>query len=478
VAVVIPLRTDAADPFLDELERTRDRLLRKLRVQRRHGSALWAWYHGEQPAPVVSAQYRPAYRLFLELARTPWARLVVDAIAERLRVDGFRAGAGGDAEEDAAWRLYLDSALDSDEWLVYTEALITGRGYVSVSRVGNAPPSIAPESGFEITHEAEPGNRRTVQAAIKLYPLAWGGLDFACELYRPEATYRWLTSLEKELEDGTFPIDRETDVSSLRWEEDDPFETTNPAGLVPVVPFENRATVLGGGVSELEDCIPILRRIDKLTLDKLMTSEFASFRQRWATGLEVPKDESGNPIEPYSAAVSKLWVSESSDTKFGTFDSSDLKQYLEAIDADIAALAAISRVPAHYLIQTSLANPPSAESLVAAESGLVAKVRERQRRFGNSWETAIKLAFLLGGETTFATDTTLEVVWADAEMRNPAQVADAAVKLQAIGVPRDALFEYVGATPQQIDEWSRQSAAEELAAAALAPVAPPVSAES
>jgi hypothetical protein len=65
----------------------------------------------------------------------------------------------------------------------------------------------------------------------------------------------------------------------------------------------------------------------------------------------------------------------------------------------------------------------------------------------------------------------MEVVWQDAEMRNPAQVADAAVKLMTIGVPQRALFEYVGATPQQITEWTLEAAAADLTALATAPPA-------
>ena len=457
----------AGDAALDALEDDRDRLLVRLRLQRAAAGPLWAWYAGKQPLPAVNARYRPAYRLLLELARTPWARLVVDAISERLHVQGFQTPNATDAAE--AWALFVASSLDADEWLVYTEALITGSGYVSVSPsdVEGAPVVIAPESAFEVTHEPVPGNRRRVAQAVKVYPLDWSGRGFACELYRPEATYRWLTELNSALDAEVFPIDDRAKAESVIWEPDDPFETPNPLGVVPVIPFENRATILGGGFSELEDCIPILRRIDKLTLDKLLTSEFASFRQRWATGLEVPRDpDTGNPVEPYTAAVTKLWVSDNPDTKFGSFDASDLDPYLQAIDADIAALAAISRVPAHYLIQTSLANPPSAESLIAGESGLVAKVRERQRRFGEAWERALALGLALERGTATAAAPSLAVIWADAEMRNPAQVADAAVKLQTIGVPQEALWRYIGATPTEVAEWTLEQSAATLAEAA------------
>lgn len=451
---------DSSVPTLDDVvAQQRDRLLDRLRLQRAHAVPLWAWYSGKQPFADVDRRYKPAYKLLLELSRTPWARLVVDAIAERLHVQGFRSSQNAAATDTQAWQLFVDSSLDADEWLVYTEALITGVGYASVTKPdGASSAAIAPESVFEVTHEPVPGSRRDVAAALKLYPVDWSGSLWAVELYRPDATFRWLAELSRPVELDTFPIDKADAASTIKWEPDDPFEVANTTGVVPMIPFENRATVLGGGVSEIEDCIPILRRIDKLTLDKLLTSEFAAFRQKWATGLQVPEDEHGNPIEPYNAAVTKVWVSDSPDTRFGSFDASDLGPYLQAIDSEIAALAAISRVPAHYLIQTSLANPPSAESLIAGESGLVAKIVERQRRFGEAWERTLRLALDVSGQSV----DRLDVVWKDAEMRNPAQVADAAVKLQTIGVPQEALWEYVGATPQQVSAWSLEAAAAEL----------------
>lgn len=452
---------EAIDATPDEamLVEQRDRLLKRLAVQRHLAARMWSWYEGRQSLPAVQSNYKPAYRMLLELSRTPWARLVVDTIAERLHVSGFRAAA--ETEEQAAWRLFQQSSLDADEWLVYTESLIVGVAYVSVNGGG----VITPESAFEVTHEPLPGSRRQVGAALKLYPADWTQRQFVVELYRPEATYRWLGTTTDVLGEGLFPCDEAAQRTSVEWDELD--DTGNPAEVVPVVPFENRATILGGGVSELEDCESILRRIDKLTLDKMMTSEFASFRQKWATGLEVPKKEDGTPVEPYESAVRKLWVSENPETKFGSFDASDLDPYLKAIDSEIAALAAISRVPAHYLIQSSLANPPSAESLIAGESGLVAKVEQRQRRFGESWEQAMRLAFQLGSDA-LAADARLEVVWSDAELRNPAQVADAAVKLQTIGVPPEAIWQYIGATPEQIAEWSIANAAAELASTTVA----------
>jgi hypothetical protein len=200
----------------------------------------------------------------------------------------------------------------------------------------------------------------------------------------------------------------------------------------------------------------------------LVTSHFGSFRQKWATGLVVPRDpDTGQPVEPYQAAVSRLWVNERPDGRFGTFDASPPDGHLTAIDSQIAALAAISRVPAHFLMQRNLANPPSAESLIASESGLVSKVIDRQAQYGEAWEQAAALQARMSGREVAIEE--LEVDWVNAERRNPAQVADSAIKLQSIGVPQPALWAYVGFTPQQVEEFSRESAASALIRAATQP---------
>jgi hypothetical protein len=170
-------------------------------------------------------------------------------------------------------------------------------------------------------------------------------------------------------------------------------------------------------------------------------------------------------------------VNEKSDGRFGTFDASPPDGHLTAIDSQIATLAAISRVPSHYLMQRNLANPPSAESLIASESGLIAKIVDRQAQYGEAWEQAVTLQALMSGRPVEIED--LEVDWVNAERRNPAQVSDSAIKLQSIGVPQPALWAYVGFSPQQVEEFTRESAAQALLSAALAatPVTEPPPAE-
>src|SRR3954471_8447976 len=214
---------------VDELlEAQRDRLLARLSVQRRHAAELWGWYHGEQDDPVVISKYRDQYQLLISVSRTPWARLVVDTIAERLHVQGFRAE--GVALEQDAWRTFQASAMNADERLVYAEALITGVGYVSVGGDG----VIAPESTFEVTHEPAPGNRRQLAAALKLYPADPEWRLWVCELYRPDATYRWSAVADRALTPGAFPLDVMADQQRLEWIPNEPYVSSNPLGVVPI----------------------------------------------------------------------------------------------------------------------------------------------------------------------------------------------------------------------------------------------------
>jgi hypothetical protein len=69
-------------------------------------------------------------------------------------------------------------------------------------------------------------------------------------------------------------------------------------------------------------------------------------------------------------------------------------------------------------------------------------------------------------------DTQAETIWADTESRSQAEVVDAAVKKQALGVPWEQIMEDIGYSPQQIDRMQALREAESLTAAAFPPPSP------
>ena len=451
---------DAAGEALDveALERLRDRLVAKLRRQRESSEVFYDWYRCRQPPPDMppAADYKPAFERLRAMARGAWARLVVDTISERLSVQGVRSTVG-EAADSRAWQLLVDSRVDADQRDVHTEALITGVGYVSVSGSDDAV-RITPETCLEVTHVSVAGDRRIVDAALKLFP---AGDAWYAEVYTPQLIATWTATYR----DATrSPL---IEGSRAPWD-DEPVVLPNELGVVPFVPFENRPTTATAGLSELDELVPIMERIQELELAKLIGVYAVTFPQKWATGLAVEYGPDGKPKKPFESGPMRLWASTNTDTRFGAFPTGDIGQYLRAVDDEVAELAAISRVPSYYFVQSDLANPPSAESLVTSESGLVTKCLDRMLSYGESWETVVRIASRAAGDAELAEDSGLEVLWHTPERRNPAVVADAATKMQAVGVPEEAVWSFLGYSPQAIARMRVQAEAQAIREAAAA----------
>jgi hypothetical protein len=116
----------------------------------------------------------------------------------------------------------------------------------------------------------------------------------------------------------------------------------------------------------------------------------------------------------------------------------------------------------------------SADAIRAAEAGLIKKVRKHQIVFGEAHEEVVRLALLAVGDDR-AADVGLEVDWENAEARSMAELADAATKKQAVGVPWRQNMKDLGYSPQEIDAMESERAtdamlsAPTLAAGALDP---------
>lgn len=418
------------------------RLQGRLDDRRPYFELMSKYYVGDHALPTPHERAREGFRRFLVQSRANWTGLVVDAVAERLHVEGFRVA--DDAADSDAWSYWQRNQLDAESELVHVEGLVNGETYVSVWNNPDDPevPLITPEHPCQMVHEDDPENRRRMAAAAKFYKDDWTGDDHAV-LYLPDAIHKYRRR------------------GQTTWQAREEI-LDNPLGQVPIVVFRNRARLLDGGRSEIEDCIPIQDRINKTLFDRLMASEYSSFRQRWAIGLEIPLDDNGNPREPFKAAHDRLWVAEDPDTKFGEFSATDLEPYIKAVESDVQHMAAISRTPPHYLLG-EIVNI-SGDALKAAETGLSSKAGARARQYGEAWEKVIRLAFaVLDDPRSKVADA--ETIWRDVETRTEGELVDALVKMQTLGVPKAALWERWGATPQEIERWQDQAFEEALTAA-------------
>lgn len=435
-------------------EQWRDRLAARLIDRQRGLARLQAYYDGDHPLPQGPKKVTEKFRRLQREARTNWMALVVDAVAERLQVVGFRFGeeTGGD---DVAWRIWQTNHLDADHKLVHADALTLGCSYVLVWPDATHPAGvrITAEHASQCIVDYVPGDRRERAAGLKL----WRDRDgfVYATVYLPGEVWRWVS-------------DRPTTglVESIQWQARsiDGEQWPAPTGLdaVPLVELRPRPRWDGTGRSELDGLTDIQDRINTTIFGRLVAAEFSAFRQRWATGMDIPEDDDGNPREPFEAAVDRLWVSTDPDTKFGEFSETDLANYVRAVEADVTHLAAISKTPPHYLLG-ALVNA-SGDALKSAETGLVSKAKDRQAFLGEDWEQVMRLALAAIGDPR-AEDYQSEVIWRDPENRSEGELVDALTKMRGLGVPLEVLWQRWGASPQEISRWKAMAAEDALLAA-------------
>lgn len=420
------------------------------------------YYAGHQPLAFATSKFREAFGNLFRAFANNWCALVVDASVERLTVQGFRFGDDTTADADA-WAIWQTSSLDAGSRLAHTEAVKTGSAYLLVS-----PPDgdggrsrITPESSAECVVALDPADPRHRLAGLKRWTRDDG--VWLATLYLPDSVHRFesrraVTAVTmqgtKERPPGGW-IPRADQLDSI---------VPNAAGVVPLIPLANNPQLATGGQSDLVGVLPLQDAVNKLVSDMIVASEYAAFRQRWATGLEVPTDPTtGVPLKSaeLKAAMSRLWAVDDPNAKFGEFEASDLSNYVKAVEMLVQHVAAQTRTPPHYLLGQSGAFP-SGESLKSTETGLVAKVKAKQATFGEAWEEGIRVAFAYEGDSGRASVPDVETIWADPESRTEGEHVDALLKMQTLGVPQEALWERAGFSPTEIARFRSMQTADAL----------------
>ena len=431
-----PNLTPAAGAGLQSPEDVRDRLLGELAGRMMGLHRCDAYYRGQHRMAFTTAQFRETFGSLFAAFADNWCDLIVDAASERLRVDGFRFG--DEPADEAAWEIWQRNGLDAESDMAHTDAIKLGASYALVEADDGGLATVQLESAFNAIVMVDPAQGRRRLAGLRTWMDEWGVEH--CGVYLPDQVVWWSRKSEHD-----------------SWAED-VGSGNNPLGIVPLVPLANAPTLTNRqGRSDIERVIPLQDAVNKLCGDMIVASEFAAFPQRWATGIEIPLNpETGQRMAAqFLGGADRVWAVESEQAKFGNFGVSDLTIYVRAVEMLVQHVAAQTRTPPHYLLG-AMGSFPSGESLKATETGLVAKVRRKMLSFGEGWEEVMRLAFAVEGDQAKAEEVDAEVIWANPESRIVGETVDAAVKLASIGVPRPALWEYIGASPQQIRRWMEE----------------------
>jgi hypothetical protein len=429
-------------------------LEKKLVAQQREIDLYERYYNGEHRLAFATLKFRQSFGYLFRALADIWCEIVVDAPVERLFVEGFRFGKDEPADTNA-WDIWQANGLDSESVMAHTEAVKDGRSYILIGPDEHETgyPQITVEHASQVVVEHAPGNRRIRLAALK----KWrddDGYEYAT-LYLPDRIWKWETK-----EPSKYPP---SDGIGKNWVPRAGEESgrNHTAPSVPMIPLYNNPTMLGDGRSDLMPAIPLQDAINKEVADMLVASEFAAFQQRVITGLQVDSDPNDPEAEAKAradmeqrAAVNRIWAVESPEAKVFSLPASDLGNYTKAIELLLQHLAAQTRTPPHYLLGQMV--NVSGDALKAAETGLVAKVKRKQIDFSDSWEEAIRLALKLKGGEQPDKPMNAETIWRDPEYRSEGEQVDAALKLRALAVPLEALWERIGASPQQVEDWAKK----------------------
>lgn len=435
-----------------------NRLYRALSDRRAFIDEFDEYYRGDHPLPWLAPQARAEFRRVLRMTRSNYCGLVVDAMVERLNVEGFLLSSDAEKADPETWRIWQANNLDSDSDQAWLEAAIGGQSYMLVAPNPTDPttPSMWVEHSSQAIIEFEQGtNRRRTAAGLKVWADDWTGRTCAT-LYLPNLIFKFETETPKAGQSVRLEW-------SPRVVAGESFPARNVLGVVPLVELPNNPRLLTGGVSELADVTYIQDRINKTLADRVITQDYGAFPQKWATAWPET-DDAGNPTPPIDVGRNRMVTTDVAETKFGQWDAAPLDPYSAAKREDVKDMASRTRTPAQYLLG-EMANV-NGDTLKAAESGLVSKCKQRQRSFSDGLEQAIRLARAAAGLPSAGSER-METVWRDAQFRTEAEMADSVVKKYQAGITtlRQARVD-VGYSQTTIDRMEQEDA--------NAPVRPPV----
>jgi len=373
-----------------------------------------------------------------EKAVTNWLPLVSDIYSDSLHVDGYRAAKASDNSK--AWDYWQANGLDARQSIAIRGALEHGAAYVLVLPSVGSSPQIKPLAALRsYAFFEDEDDEYPVWFLYRVGNSALGD-GRLYDLYDDTNVYR--LKVPSDSSDGMTIVDT----------------SAHNMPVCPVVRFRNRLD--GEAVGIIAPLITLQDRVNEIVFTLMIALQYASFRQRWATGLVVPTvpvlDDDGNetgeerPIEPFESAVNRLWVSDSTDTSFGDFAQTETSGHLLAYNDSVKTLAALAQISPGVL--TGDIVNVSADALAQMESSTQRRIGAYETIFGEAWEQVFTLAALAAGD---AIDETAQVRWRDTEARSLESVAKAlSILVTDLKVPAEEVWEKIPtATDQDIIRW-------------------------
>lgn len=450
--------------------------LDQLRSREGHIGLVRRYLMGDHDIPMMPEDADGEFNALAKQSITNYLPLISGTFGRLLHVDGYRSGRS--ARNSDAWEVWTSNRMGSKQAVVIQGAIDYGTSYVAVEGERIRPLSARKSHAWYEDEDADFPLAGLVETGIRVADN--GEVLTRYEFWHGDTVYVYERVTGRKLgvaDDPGNPNDgRALQLGKLRLIK----QRKHGKEFVPWVRFRDRVDDVAQGV--VRPLIPLQNRVNATVFYLLMALHYASFRQRWATGIVIPRDTQktlpdgsenpnyGKPIEPFRAAVNRLWVSESPDSRFGDFEQTQVEGHLSAIENAVAALLALGRSSPLLGMGNKISNV-AIESVAALNTSMNAQLQAFKDSFTESFDLVMEL--------TGRGDPRATVRWRDTEPRSFAQVVDGLVKLSQMGAPARGLFEMVpGITDVQLEQWHRlaqePTETDRLAAAIARQTAPAV----
>jgi hypothetical protein len=384
-----------------------------------------AYFNSEKRLAALGVSLPPEMRV-LEMV-SGWPRLVVEALVERLTIEGFYL-ADDEAASQLMWRWWRANNLDVGSIMQHTEALVQGLGFVIVGPGEGDTPRFTVHSRDELRVHYNGIGR--VSEALRRYK-AEDGSDWYAH-YEPGVTHYFGQA-----------------YSSTRFLRAASIKT----GLtrVPVVPFINRARInQREGVSEMKDVMALSDACSRSLTNLQVAQELVSMPGRYLLGADAGSfvDATGRPKTQFEVYIGRILLGPAGATA-GQFPGAQLDQIINTVKLYAQKVASITGLPNSYLGLTT-DNPASAEAINASADRHVKKAEQKQVMFGDGWEESFRIGHELVTGKVDPNLLQLETRWRNAATPTLQSNAQAAVQLVGADIiPAVVARDMVGLTPEQ-----------------------------
>lgn len=425
----------------DVIELAQDLLIPGWQAERTTLDLIDKWHRWEPDAlrDKIPSYATSEHRSLAKISETPMLSLVVTTVAQQLVAEAFRSSRSVDTERLAEpWNR---NRFHSRQRAVYRAALAYGYSYAT----------------------AMPGDSGSVlrgRSPRDLYAVYGDVVEDEYPMY-----YLLAKGSHKYVVDEEAVYILGDDNGRLEFIE----ERIHSVGVAPAVRYSNQIDLEGRTPGEVEPYVQVAERINKTTYDRMLVQHFNSWKVRYATGLDQPKDEADAERIKLLLRQNDILTGEEG-VQFGTLDETSPDGLIKATEEDMKILAVVTQTPVHALTG-DLVNL-SADAIAESRAMADLKVNERKVGFGDSNEQLLRLAAHIEGRKDDAADFTLRTDWADLQSRSMNQAADALGKMATmLKIPVELLWDRIpSVTPEIAKAWlaykkENPSADEQLAAA-------------